>query len=105
MRRILDRLGEVVLLVLLDAGLSSFEMVWTLQQHGHDVIVNVPKTVKLSMMTRLPDGSFLTRIQGSLDDLSRPPSPAGRRHWKTEEVTVQAMQVRPITDHLSEQMR
>ncbi|MCP5089112.1 MAG: hypothetical protein GY952_20210, partial [Rhodobacteraceae bacterium] len=94
MRRILERLGDVVLLVLLDAGLYSFEMVWTLQQHGHDVIVKVPKTVKLSMMTRLPDGSFLTRIQGSLEDLSRPPSPTGRRHWKTEEVTVRAMRVR-----------
>jgi len=94
MHRILARLGDVVLLVLLDAGLYSFEMVWTLQQHGHDVIVKVPKTVNLSMMRRLPDGSFLTRIQGSLEDLSQPPSPTGRRHWISKVVTVRAMRVR-----------
>jgi hypothetical protein len=94
MRRILARLGDVVLLVFLDAGLYSFEMVWTLQQHGHDVIVKVPSTVQLSMLQRLPDGSFLTRIQGSLEDLSRPPSPSGRRHWISKVVTVRAMRVR-----------
>jgi hypothetical protein len=94
MRRILDRLGTVVLLVLLDAGLYSFEMVWTLQHNGHDVIVKVPKTVKLSMMTRLPDGSFLTRLMGALEDLSHSPSPGGRRHWKTAVVTLRAIRVR-----------
>ena len=94
MRRILERLDDVILLVLLDAGLYSFEMVWTLQQHGHDVIVKVPATVKLSRRKRLPDGSFFTRIEGSLEDLTQPPSPGGRRHWTTKVVTVRAMRVR-----------
>jgi hypothetical protein len=93
MQTIVRRLGNLVLLLLLDAGLYSFEMVWMLQHYGHDVIVKVPKSLKLSVMKRLPDGSFLTRIMDSIDDLDGPVSPGGRRQWRTETLTLRAMRV------------
>jgi hypothetical protein len=93
MQTIVDRLGTLVLLLLLDAGLYSFEMVWTLQQQGHDVIVKVPKTLHLPITSRLPDGSFLTQIMDSFVDPEAPLSPSGRRHWRLYTLTLRAMRV------------
>ena len=93
MDTIVQRLGDLVLLLVLDAGLYSFEMVWRLRQRGHDVIVKVPKTLHLPLVKRLPDGSFLTCIRDSLEVLSAEASPTGRRQWRAESLTVRAMRV------------
>ncbi len=93
MLTILQRLGGLVFLLLLDAGLYSFQMLRTLRQGGHDVIIKAPNTFTLPVLKRLPDGSFLTRITGKIEDLSRPRSATGRRHWKTETLDVRAIRV------------
>ena len=83
MQTIVQRLGVVVFLLLLDAGLYSFEMLWLLHHAGHDVIVKVPKNVKLPMVKRFSDGSFLTRILDSLEVPGDLESPSTRRQWRT----------------------
>ena len=93
MRTIVDRLGPLALLLLLDAGLYSFEMVWTLRQQGHDVIVKVPKTLHLPITKRFPDGSFLTQIMDSFVDPDTPVSPSGRRQWRLYTLTLRAMRL------------
>ncbi len=93
MRTIVHRLGSTVFLLLLDAGLYSFEMLWLLRQGGHDVIVKVSKTLKLPMVKRMSDGSFLTRIMGSLEVPGDPDVPTARRQWRTETLTLRAMRV------------
>ncbi len=93
MQTIVQRLGDLVLLLLLDAGLYSFEMVWTLRHHGHDVIVKVPKSLRLPVTKRLPDGSFLTQIMDAFEDPDAPVSPTGRRQWRTETLTLRVMRV------------
>ena len=93
MQTIVERLGNLVLLILLDAGLYSFEMVWTLQQRGHTVIVKVPKTLKLPIIQRFSDGSFLTQVKDSFVEVSAADSPTGRCQWRTESMTLRAMRV------------
>ncbi len=90
---ILQRLGGLVFLLLLDAGLYSFQMLRTLRQGGHDFIIKAPNTFTLPVLKRLPDGSFLTHITGKIEDLSRPRTATGRRHWKTETLEVRAIRV------------
>ena len=91
MHRILARLGDLVLLLLIDAGLYSFKMVWTLQHAGHDVIAKVPKSLKLPINTRLPDGSFLSQIMDSFEDSTASSSPTGRHTWRTETLNVRVI--------------
>ncbi|MCP4400480.1 MAG: IS4 family transposase [bacterium] len=93
MLTILDRLGGLVFLLLLDAGLYSFQMLRTLRQGGHDFIIKAPNTFTLPVLKRLPDGSFLTQITGKIEDLSKPVTATGRRHWKTETLMVRAISV------------
>ncbi len=90
MQHIVERLGDVVLLLLLDAGLYSFEMVWTLQHRGHAVIVKVPKSLKLPVVKRFRDGSFLTCLMDSLEEPTSP-SGNGRRTWRTVTLTLRVI--------------
>ena len=93
MQTIVQRLGGVVFLLLLDAGLYSFEMLWLLKHNGHDVIVKAPKTVKLPVLKRFSDGSFLTRIMDSVEVSGDPECPTARRQWRTESLSLRAMRV------------
>jgi len=93
MQTIVQRLGGVVFLLLLDAGLYSFDMLWLLLHDGHDVIVKVPKHVKLPLIKRFSDGSFLTRIMDSFEVPGDPASPNSRRQWQMKALTLRAMRV------------
>lgn len=93
MLEILGRLTHTGLLLLLDAGLYSFEMVWTISQRGLEFIVKVPRSVKFKRLQRLPDGSFLAQMTGKIIDPDATPTPSGRRRWKTVSLTVRLIRV------------
>ena len=93
MRTILKRQSRASLLFLLDAGLYAFDILCLIMHGGHDVIVKAPGTLTLRPLRRLPDGSFLTYVTGKLEDLTRPPTPTGRKHWREEQLLVRAIRV------------
>jgi hypothetical protein len=93
MLTILERLHWTNLLFLLDAGLYAFEILYTIRQKGQDFIVKAPRTLKLNVLKKLPDGSFLTALTGKIEDPSRPLTKTGRKHWKTVTLTVRAIRL------------
>ncbi len=93
MRTILERQSRSALLFLLDAGLYAFDILYLIMHGGHDVIVKAPGTLTLRPLRRLPDGSFLTYVSGKLEDLTRPLTPTGRKHWTQEQLLVRAIRV------------
>ncbi len=93
MRTILKRQSRSALLVLLDAGLYAFDILFLIMSGEHDVIVKAPATLKLRPLRHLPDGSFLTSVSGKLEDLSRPLTPTGRKHWTQEQLLVRVIRV------------
>lgn len=90
---ILTRLVCPGLLFLLDAGLYSFEGLWQIDQQGGEFIVKTPAHVKPKRLKRLPDGSWLAEVSGKIIDPDAPPTPSGRRHWKTLTLTVRVMRI------------
>ena len=93
MTEILARLACQGLLFLLDAGLYSFETMWRMDQKKGDFIVKTPAHVKPKRLKRLPDGSWLAKVSGKIIDPAVPPTPSGRRHWKTITLTVRIIRV------------
>ncbi len=93
MLTILKRLTRPGLLFLLDAGLYAFDILHTLGQRGQAFIIKSPRTLKLQILKRLPDGSFLVELSGKIEDLSKPLSPSGRKHWQTVTLNVRAIRV------------
>ena len=81
------------LLFLMDAGLYSFELLWRMDQKKGNFIVKTPAHVKPKRLKRLPDGSWLAEVSGKIIDPEAPPSPSGRRHWKTLTLTVRIIRV------------
>jgi hypothetical protein len=93
MRTILMRQIRSSRLFLLDAGLYAFDILHLIMHGGHDVIVKAPKTVILKSIQRLPDGSFLANVTGKLEDVTRPPTLTGRKHWREEQLLVRVIRV------------
>jgi len=93
LREILLRLVCKGLLFLLDAGLYSFELMWSMAQQQGEFIVKVPAQVKPKLLKRLPDGSWLAVLTGKLVDPDSLPTPNGRRHWKTVCLTVRIIRI------------
>lgn len=93
MQEILGRLVRKNLLFLLDAGLYSFKMIWGICQREQDLIVKVPKTVKLKLTKILPDGSFLAQVSGKIKDLDAPKTKDGRQRWKKVSLTLRIIRV------------
>jgi hypothetical protein len=82
LRQILGRIGRQGLLFLLDAGLYAFEVIWAIADKNQEFLVKVPRTVKLKRLKTLPDGSYLARLPGKIEDPQPPPSAQGRTRWK-----------------------
>jgi len=93
MRTILARLTCRGLLFLMDAGLYAFDVLWDITQKGGHVILKVPAHVKFKRIQRLPDGSWLAELTGKILDPTVPPTPQGRRHWKTVTLTVRVIRI------------
>ncbi len=75
------------LLFLLDAGLYAFDLIGHLTHKGGEFIVKVPAQVKFKRVRRLADGSWLTEVTGQIVDTEVPPTPRGRKRWKTVTLT------------------
>lgn len=93
MRTILARLTCRGLLFLMDAGLYAFDVLWDITQKGGQVILKMPAHVKFKRTQRLPDGSWLAELTGKILDPAVPPTPQGRRHWKTVTLTVRVIRI------------
>ena len=93
MRTLLARWACQGLLFLMDAGLHAFDVLWDITQKGGHVILKVPAHVKFKRIQRLPDGSWLAELTGKLLDPTVPPTPQGRRHWKTATLTVRVIRI------------
>jgi len=91
LRTILARVTCRGLLFLMDAGLYAFDVLWDITQKGGQVIVKVPAHVKFKRTQRLSDGSWLAELTGKVLDPTLPPTPQGRRHWKTVTLTVRVI--------------
>jgi len=51
------------------------------------------RTIRQQRLQRLPDGSWLAELTGKLLDPTVPPTPQGRRHWKTATLTVRMIRI------------
>jgi hypothetical protein len=92
-RRLLVQLSCQGLLFLLDAGLYTFDLLWHIIEQGGDFLVKVPLRVKFKRVQRLPDGSWLAELTGQIPDPDCPPTPTGRKRWKTVTLTVRVIRV------------
>ena len=91
MRQILARQCSQTLLFLLDAGLYSIEMIWTIIDGTQEFLVKVPKTVKLKRIKTLPDGSYLALLTGKIIDPDNPKRENGDNRWKKVGMTVRVI--------------
>lgn len=99
MMKILGRIFGVVtspMLFLMDAGLYSFNALYTITQAGHDIISKASSNMKLIPIKYLDDGSYLAIVTGKIEDLTLPPRKDGRRRLKTIQITL-----RVITVHIN----
>lgn len=91
MQQILTRQCSRTLLFLLDAGLYSIEMIWTIIDGTQEFLVKVPKTVKLKRLKTLPDGSYLALLTGKIIDPDNPKRKDGCNRWKKVEMTIRVI--------------
>ncbi len=91
MVQILKRLTRQALLFLMDAGLYSLEMVWTIDNRKQEFLVKVPRTVKLKRLKSWPDGSYLARLTGKIIDPDHPKTKDGRNRWKQVNMIVRVI--------------
>lgn len=81
------------LLFLLDAGLFAFDVLKRIQDKQGGFIVKAPLHVKPKLIERLADGSWLAEIHEKIIDPDVPPTPNGRKHWKTVTTKVRVIHV------------
>jgi len=91
MSQILARLNRNSLLFLLDAGLYSLNMLWTIDHKKQEFLVKAPRTVKLKRFKTLPDGSYLAWLSGKIIDPDNPTRADGRQRWKKVRLMVRVI--------------
>lgn len=93
-RQLLARLSRRHLLIVMDAGLYAFDILWKIVDKHCDFLLKVPKTVKkIVPVEYLPDGSYIALIQGKIVDPDATLSPSGRRKWLQPELRVRVIPV------------
>ena len=100
--QILKRLTRKGLLLLLDAGLYSFDIAWEIDQADQKFIIKAPRSLKLNPLQHLPDGSYLAQLTHKVEDLQASPTKSGRKRWKKVSLTVRVIRFempgfRPVT--------
>ena len=94
MRQLLQRVRQRGLLILMDAGLYAFDLIWEIHQtQKQDFLLKIAATVKPKFIKQLPDGSFLAEIQKKVVDPDASPTPRGRQRWKTLSMTVRVIRL------------
>lgn len=88
MKEIISKINHENLLILMDAGLYSFLIVWTLQVKKCDFIVKVTKNMHLPIMAqgRLSDGSYFCKIKGKIEVVGD--SIKNRKKWESQSLIV-----------------
>ena len=89
MMSILQRLKAKNWLFMVDAGLYSFPMMWTIEQQDCAFLLKVSSNPVLPVAQRLPDGSYLCHKQGKILDPLR--STAKRKKWQSETLTLRVI--------------
>ena len=93
-RQILSHLRRRNLLILMDAGLYAFDILWSITQQECGFLLKVPRSVtKLKPLRYLPDGSYIVMRKGKILDPTVPPTPSGRRTWLHHELAVRIIPV------------
>jgi hypothetical protein len=100
--QILKRLTCKGLLLLLDAGLYSFDIAWEIDQTDQKFIIKAPRSLKLNPFQHLPDGSYLAQLTHRVEDLQASPTKSGQKRWKKVSLTVRVIRFeipgfRPVT--------
>jgi hypothetical protein len=93
MRKIIDRLPYQNLLLLLDAGLYSFELLLACTKKlGQQLLAKLSASVKPKRIPgkTLPDGSYLAIIRKKIEDPTR--SQGKRKHYTTIEIIVRIIE-------------
>ncbi len=75
-------------LFLLDAGLYSFKLIYTILQKDGHFLIKVPSNFKAKIIKKLADGSYIAIVTGKVLDLDAKPRSDGRNSWKKVEITV-----------------
>lgn len=78
-------------LLLLDAGLYSFKLMYTISQQGNDFILKAPINATLKPVEHLPDGSYIAIIEGQIEDLDKPPRKDGKKNRKKVKIKVRVV--------------
>jgi len=93
-RQLLAQLRHQHLLIVMDAGLYAFDILWQILDKHCDCLLKVPGTVKkLTPLNYLPDGSYIALLRGKILDPDAHPTPSGRRKWRQEAITVRIIPV------------
>ena len=89
MMQILERLRPTNWLFMVDAGLYSFVMMWTIEQHECAFLLKASSHHTLPVLKRLGDGSYLSEITGTVLDPEH--TTATRNAWKHETLTIRVI--------------
>lgn len=89
MMTLLKRLPSANFLFMVDAGLYSFAMMWQIQQQDCAFLLKVSSHPKLRVLKRLPDGSYLSEMNGKLWDPHR--STPTRNAWIPKTLTIRVI--------------
>ena len=88
---VMQILESVVLkdaLFLLDAGLYSFKLIYTILQKDGHFLIKVPSNFTVKIIKKLADGSYIAIVSGKVLDPDAKPRSDGKNSWKKVEITV-----------------
>ena len=75
-------------LFLLDAGLYSFKLIYTILQKDGHFLIKVPSNFTVKIIKKLADGSYIAIVSGKIIDPDAQPRSDGKNSWKKVEITV-----------------
>jgi hypothetical protein len=89
MMQLLNQLHRPNLLYLVDAGLYSFLMMFTIEEQDCMFLLKVSSHPKLPVLKRFKDGSYLSQMCGKVLDLAA--STTKRNAWRSETLSVRVI--------------
>lgn len=86
--QILESVALKDALFLLDAGLYSFKLIYTILQKDGHFLIKVPSNFTVKIIKKLADGSYIAIVSGKILDPDAKPRSDGKNSWKKVEITV-----------------